>query len=318
LNKLLPIFTLALLASASGMLSGSVDVDKPLDGPARQFREWLAHALHNSFKPARPQIVAEVPEKSPQDSPELQPLPISPKAFWLEKPVDLIPLNREGTPVDTTPLQQELNQSFQPEPLAKPADNLIPAGRHQRLPSQADAPLAPAIEVQLKAPAPVVEVTPVQPENLVPVEGAPRPVAEAAPVIAHAKAAALPVPREPAPAVYGSIAPAPVYEPLYSFRAENLDIKQALALFGRANNLNIVPDLEVTGLVTVDLQGLPLSGIMDALLDVHGFFWEEKNGLIRVHTMETRIFTIDYPRLIRSGDGYSSATLSGASAGGEE
>ncbi|MCX8108296.1 MAG: hypothetical protein N3G20_05765, partial [Verrucomicrobiae bacterium] len=33
---------------------------------------------------------------------------------------------------------------------------------------------------------------------------------------------------------------------LYSFRAENLDIKVALALFARANNLNIVPDPDVT------------------------------------------------------------------------
>ncbi|MGB9603172.1 MAG: hypothetical protein ACPMAG_10325, partial [Limisphaerales bacterium] len=40
--------------------------------------------------------------------------------------------------------------------------------------------------------------------------------------------------------------------PLYSFRAENLEMKQALALFARTYDLNIVPDLDITGEVTVD------------------------------------------------------------------
>ncbi|MEZ0277243.1 MAG: hypothetical protein ACAH88_20190, partial [Roseimicrobium sp.] len=88
---------------------------------------------------------------------------------------------------------------------------------------------------------------------------------------------------------------------LYSFQAENLDLKDALALFARANNLNIVTDLDVTGQVNVDLHDLPLDTMMEAFLEAHGFYWEEKNGLIRVHTMETRIFPIDYPRLVRSG-----------------
>lgn len=105
---------------------------------------------------------------------------------------------------------------------------------------------------------------------------------------------------------------------LYSFRTENIDITQALAMFARSNKLNIVPDLDVTGKITVDLHELPLEAMMSAFLDGHGFSWEEKDGLILVHRMETRLFSIDYPRLVRSGNGYSSASLgaSGESSGG--
>lgn len=105
-------------------------------------------------------------------------------------------------------------------------------------------------------------------------------------------------------------------KPLYSFRAENLELTQALALFARTNKLNIVPDLDVTGQVTVDLYDLPLDAIMEAFLDAHGFHWVEKNGLIRVHTAESRIFNIDYPRLARNATGSSSASLAAGAGGG--
>jgi MSHA type pilus biogenesis protein MshL len=102
---------------------------------------------------------------------------------------------------------------------------------------------------------------------------------------------------------------------LYTFRAENLDVKLALAMFARANGLNIVPDLDLAGTVTLDVHDLPLETILEALLDAHGFHWEERNGLIRVHSTQTRVFTVNYPRLVRTGDGYSSASLSGATGG---
>jgi len=53
---------------------------------------------------------------------------------------------------------------------------------------------------------------------------------------------------------------------LLSFRADNVPIKQALALFARANSLTIVPDLDVEGSVTVDFRDLPLDLAMSALL----------------------------------------------------
>ena len=53
---------------------------------------------------------------------------------------------------------------------------------------------------------------------------------------------------------------------LFSFRADAVPIKQALALFARANNLNIVPDLDIEGDVTVEFRDLPLDLAMRALV----------------------------------------------------
>jgi len=104
---------------------------------------------------------------------------------------------------------------------------------------------------------------------------------------------------------------------LFEFHAENLELKTALALFARGNDLNIVPDDDVTGQVTLDVRNLPLGRLMQALLEAHDVTWAEEDGLIRVRSTETRMFSIDYLRLTRRGIGNSSATLSsGSGAGG--
>ena len=90
-------------------------------------------------------------------------------------------------------------------------------------------------------------------------------------------------------------------EPTYSFTAKGLSVVDALALFARLNQLNIVPDPEVSGAVTVDFRGLTLDKAMEAILESWGAYAEEDGGLIRVRGMETKIFTVDYLRLKRSG-----------------
>ena len=90
-------------------------------------------------------------------------------------------------------------------------------------------------------------------------------------------------------------------EPTYSFTAKGLSVVDALALFARLNQLNIVPDPEVSGAVTVDFRGLTLDKAMEAILESLGAYAEEDGGLIRVRGMETKIFTVDYLRLKRSG-----------------
>ncbi len=125
---------------------------------------------------------------------------------------------------------------------------------------------------------------------------------------------------EPAPTPPAAPAPGPeahaAEKTLYSFAAENLELKAALALFARANNLNIVPDGDVTGTVTLDVRGLPLDQMMRALLEAHDCTWSEQDGLIRVRTTETRLFTVNYLRLSRTGQGMSSAMLAAGSTGG--
>jgi MSHA biogenesis protein MshL len=103
---------------------------------------------------------------------------------------------------------------------------------------------------------------------------------------------------------------------LYSFEAEDMDLKTALATFARANHLNIVPDNDVVGRVTLDVHDLPLNQMMRALLEANDYTWKEEDGLIRVHNTETRTFTVDYLRLARKGIGQNSATLGSGASGG--
>lgn len=116
---------------------------------------------------------------------------------------------------------------------------------------------------------------------------------------------------------------------LFSFRAENAPIKQALALFARANHLNIVPDLDILGEVTVEFSDLPLDYAMRALLDANGYYFVQDGPLIRVRKMETRLFQIDYINTTRAGEGSNavqisssggngSGGMSGGGGGGEE
>src|SRR2546423_1197461 len=97
--------------------------------------------------------------------------------------------------------------------------------------------------------------------------------------------------------------PAEVPSTLFSFHADALPIKQAIAMFGRANHLNIVPDLDVEGNVTVDFQDLPLDLAMHALLEANGFYFSQEGSLIRIRNHETRLFQIDYIHVTRAGQG---------------
>jgi MSHA biogenesis protein MshL len=104
---------------------------------------------------------------------------------------------------------------------------------------------------------------------------------------------------------------------LFSFRAEGVPIKQALALFARANHLNIVPDLDIQGDVTVDFRDLPLDIAMSALLEANGYYFVKDGDLLRVRNRETRLFQIDYIQATRAGQGSNAVQISsGGSASG--
>lgn len=103
---------------------------------------------------------------------------------------------------------------------------------------------------------------------------------------------------------------------LFSFRAEGESIQQALALFARANKLNIVPDLDVVGEVTVEFHDLPLDLAMQALLDASGYYFVKDGPLIRVRNQETRLFEIDYINVVRAGVGSNAVQITSGNSGG--
>jgi len=105
------------------------------------------------------------------------------------------------------------------------------------------------------------------------------------------------------------VVPAQASEPLYTFAADDLPLRRALELFGEAYALNMVIDEEVVGTVNVDFKDLPFAYAMSALLDSKGYYFTRQENLIHVKSTETRTFTIDYIRLVRSGSGSSKAQV---------
>ena len=105
---------------------------------------------------------------------------------------------------------------------------------------------------------------------------------------------------------------------MYSFRATGQSVRLALSQLATAYKLNIVVDQDVDGQVTVDLKELPLEKVLEAVLEPLGLSWTWQDGLLRVSRQETRTFTIDYLRLVRTGNGNStsSVSLSGGGGGG--
>lgn len=102
----------------------------------------------------------------------------------------------------------------------------------------------------------------------------------------------------------------------FSFRADGVPIKQALALFARANHLNIVPDLDIQGEVTVEFQDLPLDIAMQALLEANGYYFVQDGALLRVRNQQTRLFQIDYIHVTRAGQGSNAVQISSGGGGG--
>ena len=107
---------------------------------------------------------------------------------------------------------------------------------------------------------------------------------------------------------------------VFSFRAREMPLADALRLFSRANTLNIVVEPGIEGVVTVDFQGIALDNVMAALLDTQGYYWEKDGELIVVRRLKTRIFTLDYIRLERSGEGRNKAQVTSGSgrSGGQD
>ncbi|MEM9604488.1 MAG: secretin N-terminal domain-containing protein [Pseudomonadota bacterium] len=116
----------------------------------------------------------------------------------------------------------------------------------------------------------------------------------------------------------GNVVPDQANEQLYSFVAENLPIQQALQIFARAYGINIVVDHDVQGVLTAEFTDLPFDQAMEAMLKAEGLYWERDGNLVAVKSWETRSFTVNYIRLVRSGESSSVAQISTGSGGGED
>lgn len=96
----------------------------------------------------------------------------------------------------------------------------------------------------------------------------------------------------------------------YTFKANDLDIRQALRMFSRLYDLNIYYEPEVSGNITVAFNNLPLKKAMEVILGSHKYYWQWQENLIYVGKFQTRNFVIDYIRLTRTGTNSSNISIS--------
>lgn len=100
-----------------------------------------------------------------------------------------------------------------------------------------------------------------------------------------------------------TLPPGSIAEPgrLYSFRTRGISVTEALAIFARANNLNVIAEPGLEGTLSVDFENVPLERAFDLMLSSLGYAWELEDKVIRVRKHQTRTFRLDYVRLPRPG-----------------
>jgi len=105
-------------------------------------------------------------------------------------------------------------------------------------------------------------------------------------------------------------------ERLYSFSLRDADVREVLMAISKQTAFNIVVDPDVQSRVTVDLKNVSLSEALDTITELLDLTYRVKQNVIRVSkpTLETRIFSLQYVNLKRSGSSSASASI-GTSGG---
>lgn len=106
-------------------------------------------------------------------------------------------------------------------------------------------------------------------------------------------------------------------ERLYSLSLRGADISEVLMALGKQTSFNIVVDPKVKGTVTVDLKNVTLAETLDTLTDLVDVTYRIKQNIIRVFepVPETRIFSLQYVNLKRTGSTATSAQIGTAGGG---
>ena len=107
-------------------------------------------------------------------------------------------------------------------------------------------------------------------------------------------------------------------ERLLSFSVKGVDVKEVLQGLAQASDLNFVFDPDISGSVTIDLKDVTLADALEMILGPLGLEYRRERNVIRVRKpqLETRIFSLDYVNLTRSGTSTMSVSASAASSGG--
>lgn len=105
-------------------------------------------------------------------------------------------------------------------------------------------------------------------------------------------------------------------ERLYSLSLREAEIREVLMALAKQTNFNVVMDPKVKGRLTVDLKDVTLTEALDTLTGLLELTYSIKQNIIRVFepAPETRIFSLQYVNLKRTGSSSASAQI--GTAGG--
>lgn len=106
-------------------------------------------------------------------------------------------------------------------------------------------------------------------------------------------------------------------ERLYSFSLRDADVREVLMAISKQTAFNIVVDPDVQGRVTVDLKNVSLNEALDTITELLDLTYRVKQNVIRVSrpAPETRIFSLQYVNLKRTGTSSTSAQIGTGNSG---
>jgi len=107
-------------------------------------------------------------------------------------------------------------------------------------------------------------------------------------------------------------------ERVYTFTLRDADIHEILLAISKETSFNIIVDPDVQGKVTLDLKDVTLRDALDTLTDLLDLTYKVKHNLIRVSkpALATRIFSLSYVNLKRTGTSSTTAQIGASIAGG--
>ncbi|MDX8409577.1 MAG: hypothetical protein R8J84_05985 [Mariprofundales bacterium] len=90
------------------------------------------------------------------------------------------------------------------------------------------------------------------------------------------------------------VLPTSASQRLYSFKAKDMPIAEALTMFAKLYKINVITDPAVTGSVTAEFHNVAFDQAMEALLHSKGYYWHRERNLIMVEAKERRQFVLDF------------------------
>ncbi len=107
-------------------------------------------------------------------------------------------------------------------------------------------------------------------------------------------------------------------ERVYSFTLRGADIHEVMLSISKQTSYNIVVHPDVQGSVTLDLKNVTLTDALDTLTDLLGLTYKVKRNVIWVSrpALKTRIFSLGYVNLKRTGSSSTTAQIGAGIAGG--